>query len=245
MEQDDAPVGRVLSRREVVALLGVSGVSVFAGRSLSSNRSSLGERVVPDCVVRPQQTEGPYFVDEQLNRSDIRTDPADGAIKAGLPLALVFNVRRVSRGSCVALPRAQVDLWHCDAEGVYSDVTDRSFNTVGHKFLRGYQITDAGGTARFSTVYPGWYPGRTVHLHFKIRTEAAAGRGHEFTSQLYFDDAFSDRIFAQAPYATRGQRSTRNRDDRIFGQGGAQLQLAPTTIKDGLAATFDIGLDLG
>ena len=80
-----------------------------------------------------------------------------------------------------------------------SDVTDPSFNSVGKKFLRGHQMTDAAGVARFTTIYPGWYPGRTVHIHFKIRTEPAAARGYEFASQLYFDDALTDRVHARDP----------------------------------------------
>ncbi len=84
---------------------------------------------------------------------------------------------------------AIVDIWHCDAAGVYSDATDPGFNTVGKKFLRGYQVTDANGGVQFTTIYPGWYRGRTVHIHFKVRAKAKSGQSYEFTSQLYFDDA--------------------------------------------------------
>ena len=86
---------------------------------------------------------------------------------------------------------AMVDICQCDAIGVYSDVraTNGFFNTGGQRFLRGYQVTDASGVAKFTTVYPGWYQGRSVHIHFKIRTNAG-GRNAEFVSQLYFDDAF-------------------------------------------------------
>lgn len=244
MDQDDAPVGRMLSRREVVGLLGVSGITVLTGRRSAGEGLLVGGRPIPACVVRPEQTEGPYFVDEMLHRSDIRADPADGAIKTGVPLALAFVVSRISRNSCAPLAKAQVDLWHCDADGVYSGVTDATFNTVGKKFLRGYQVTDAGGTARFGTIYPGWYPGRAVHLHFKIRTDPTVKPAQEFTSQLYFEDALSDQVFAQELYASRGARTTRNRDDRIFLRGGDQLMLAPALAKDGYAATFEIGLDL-
>ncbi len=196
----------------------------------------------PACVVRPQQTEGPYFVDEKLNRSDLRSDPGTGAIKMGAPLRLVFQVSQVSSSTCTPLSNATVDIWHCDAEGVYSDVADRRGNTTGQKFLRGYQTTDANGRAEFVTLYPGWYPGRTVHIHFKIRTTTQPS--YEFTSQLYFDDAITDQVQAQAPYAARGQRSERNVQDGIFQQGGEQLLLQLAEVETGYEGRFEIGLEL-
>jgi len=198
----------------------------------------------PSCVVRPEQTEGPYFVDERLNRSDIRSDPTDGRVRPGTPLALTLAISRLSAGDCQPLAGAQVDIWHCDALGVYSDVKDPGFNTIGQKFFRGYQITDTRGEARFVTVYPGWYAGRTVHIHFKIRTAPVAQRSFEFTSQMYFDDGLTDRVHADPPYAAKGRRTARNQDDRIFRRGGDQLMLAPTPVADGYTATFAIGLQL-
>jgi protocatechuate 3,4-dioxygenase beta subunit len=198
---------------------------------------------VPSCVVRPELTEGPYFVDEMLNRSDIRADPSDGSVKEGVLLSLAFRVSQVG-SNCTPLEGAQVDVWHCDALGVYSDVTDQGFSTVGQKFLRGYQLTDANGLAQFTTSYPGWYQGRAVHIHFKIRTGAASGQSYDFTSQLFFDDAFSDQVYTQAPYARKGQRNTLNSNDGTYRNGGSQLQLNPTKSADGYAATFDIGLQL-
>ncbi len=130
---------------------------------------------------------------------------------------------------------AVVDLWQCDALGVYSDVPGPG---AGRKFLRGLQRTDAQGRARFTTVYPGWYQGRTVHLHFKIRSGS-----QEFSSQLFFDDAQSDTVFAQAPYSQRSNRPTRNANDGIYGQNGRQLTLQCTPSGGGsYAAAFDIGL---
>ena len=137
-----------------------------------------------------------------------------------------------------------MDLWHCDALGRYSDVEDPHFNTHGQKFLRGYQLTDARGEAKFLTIYPGWYEGRTVHVHVKVRTAPVAQRSLEFTSQMYFDDGLTDRVHADQPYAAKGRRNARNQDDRIFRRGGDQLMLAPTAAADGYAATFAIGLQL-
>jgi protocatechuate 3,4-dioxygenase beta subunit len=200
--------------------------------------------VLPSCVVRPALTEGPYFVDEKLDRSDIRSDPSTNAVKPGVPLALTFLVSHVSGGGCAALVGATVDVWHCDALGVYSDSTDPNFgSTKGTKFLRGYQTIDASGTARFTTIWPGWYQGRAVHVHFKIRTTVANGQVSDFTSQLFFDETMNDRIFAQAPYSQNGASGRlRNEGDGIFQGSGGKLTLAPAKTADGYAATFDIGL---
>lgn len=234
---------RLLSRREVMALLGATGVAWLLPGGLNSNQAAAGIPE-PSCVVRPEQTEGPYFVDERLNRSDIRSDPANGRVKVGTPLALTFLVSRLKAGDCQPLAGAQVDIWHCDAMGVYSDVQDPGFDSTGQKFLRGYQVTDSRGSVQFITLYPGWYPGRTVHIHFKIRTAPMARRGFEFTSQLYFDDELTDHVYMAQPYATTGPRTTRNQQDWIFRRGGAQLLLAPTPTSDGYAATFPIALQL-
>lgn len=243
MTHDNGPAGRLLSRREVVAFFGAAGAVWLAGSSLFPRRAVAGT-FGPSCVVRPEQTEGPYFVDERLNRSDIRADPTDGRVRPGTPLTLTLLVSRLGAGDCQPLPGAQVDIWHCDASGVYSDVQDPGFNTIGQKFLRGYQVTDARGEARFVTLYPGWYPGRTVHIHFKIRTAPVAKRSFEFTSQLYFDDVLTDRVHAAPSYAAKGQRTARNQDDWIFRRGGDRLMLAPTATADGYAAAFAIGLQL-
>jgi len=236
------PFPHRLSRRDALALLGKSAAclvaaSVWPGRAWANNSH-------PTCVVRPTQTEGPYFVDERLNRSDIRTDPTDGTVKPGTPLALTVAVSRISGGACRPLEGAQVDIWHCDAMGLYSDVEDRRFNTIGRKFLRGYQTSDARGEATFQTIVPGWYEGRTVHIHVKVRTDPRSRRGYEFTSQMYFDDAFTDRAHTVAPYASKGLRTARNQDDRIFRQGGDRLLLDPVQTADGYAATFAVGLQL-
>lgn len=240
MNGDDRPVGRVLSRRAAVTLLGAAGYAVLAGRPHAS-RWAAAQGVGP-CVARPEQTEGPYFVDEALHRSDIRADPTDGTVRPGLPLDLAIVVSRLADGTCAPLAGAQVDVWHCDHQGVYSDVRDPGFDTSGRKFLRGYQRTDAEGRARFTTVYPGWYEGRTVHIHFKVRSPAERQPGFDFTSQLYFDDAVSDRVFAAAPYGGRAGRRTRNGGDGIYRRGGSQLLVTLEQAGDGLAGVFHVAL---
>jgi protocatechuate 3,4-dioxygenase beta subunit len=245
MDNDDKPVGRLLTRREALALLGAGGAALACG-SLRVQAADMKPEAKPDlkpaCIVRPQQTEGPYFMEAKLNRSDIRTDPLDGQRREGVPLQLSLRVATVEAGSCAPIVGAVVDLWQCDAAGAYSDVRDARFNTMGKRFLRGYQITDGEGRARFTTIYPGAYPGRAVHIHFKVRVKGEA-KNHEFVSQLYFDDALTDRVHAQPPYAGRGPR-VRNAEDGLYRRGGRELTLAVTETKDGYAASFDIGLKL-
>ena len=225
---------RLYARRRTLGLLGSAGVFGAA----ASSRAALAV-----CVSRPQQTEGPFFVDERLNRSDIRSDPKTGELRPGVPFRLGFRVSRLAGQACAPLAGAKVDVWHADADGRYSDAGGFGFgaSTRGQQFLRGYQLTDASGAAEFLTIYPGGYSGRAVHVHFKIRTVDAAGRTQDFTSQLYFDDAFTERIFALGPYASR-RRWLRNAEDGIFRDGGRELLLAPQASGEGYAATFELAL---
>jgi protocatechuate 3,4-dioxygenase beta subunit len=110
-------------------------------------------------------------------------------------------------------------------------------------FLRGYQMTNANGVARFLTIYPGWYPGRTAHIHFKIRLDDGSGI-YDFTSQLYFRDVLTNQVYTHEPYANHGPKDTANREDNIFRNGGDQLMLRLTRTDVGFATLFDIGLDL-
>ena len=269
-DTDDVQIGRVLTRREVLALLGAgSGAAILAactpggaassaatsatasssagaaGVATATATSIVAASALPACVVRPAETEGPYFVDEKLLRSDIRSDPSDGSIKPGTTLRIAFAVAKVTGNSCAPFAGLLVDVWHCDALGVYSDVQDPTAPTIGTKFLRGYQITDANGLATFTTIYPGWYQGRTVHVHFKIRSGAGAATGLEFTSQLYFDDTLTDKVLAGQPYAQKGPRTVRNAGDGVYSDGGDQLLLDVSgDATAGYTATFPIGLQV-
>jgi len=205
------------------------------------------------CVASPSMTEGPYFVDELLKRSDIRIDPTDGTMRPGIPLTLAITLFSVNGNVCAPLKGAQIDIWHCDASGVYSD--EAANNTVGKKFLRGYQLTDDTGLASFTTIYPGWYMGRTVHIHVKVRTFSADGtQSYAFNSQLFFDDTLSDMIFAQPPYSAHGKRDTTNATDMVFNgtdQGtadphdmGEKMLLTLTKDGQGYATQVYVGVDL-
>jgi protocatechuate 3,4-dioxygenase beta subunit len=200
----------------------------------------------------PQATEGPYFVDEMLNRSDIRPDPTDGPVQQGVPLTLVLYVYDVDEGRCSPLKGAQVDVWHANAMGQYSDIEQAG--TAGTKFLRGYQITDGNGTVQFTTIYPGWYQGRAVHLHFKVRMFEGSEKTMEFTSQFFFNDTISDQVYSQVPYSDRGTRDMRNDQDGIFNGAstdglvqshvGEHLMLNTTKQDQEYMGTFNIGLKL-
>ncbi len=241
MIPDETPIGRILNRRELIQIFGVAFLS--GSCQFPSRQSVAGNgHVLPSCIVRPEQTEGPFFKDVELERSDIRVDPASGDVSIGTPLDLTFQVLRVDGSECVPLPGARVDLWQCNIEGRYSAFRDRGLDLREEKFLRGYQITGEDGIARFMTVYPGWYGGRTVHLHFKMRTESEGHRGYEFTSQLYFNDALTDQVHAQPPYSEYGERRTRNSNDGIFRRSGNQLMLDLSPTEVGYEATFPIGM---
>jgi protocatechuate 3,4-dioxygenase beta subunit len=265
-DDDDRLIGRVLSRREVLALMGVASVGAVAAAcapgSLASGSATAGATAnatagssaaasalpsasaaavasaLPSCVVVPELTEGPYYVNENLERSDIRIDTADGSTRPGSVLKLGWVVSQVDGSACVPLEGVLVDVWHCDAAGDYSDVGGE----VGHDYLRGYQHTLADGSASFTTVYPGWYQGRAVHIHFKVRTDPGATSGFEFTSQLFFDDATNANVYSQGVYAAKGAPDVPNESDGIYQQSQGLTLLNVQPDGDGYAATFEIAI---
>ncbi|NNF06128.1 MAG: intradiol ring-cleavage dioxygenase [Candidatus Eisenbacteria bacterium] len=241
MHDDDGQVGWVLSRRQVLACFGAAGATLLSGGVPLKGPARV---LAADCIARPAQAAGPYFVDDMLNRSDIRSDPSDQSISEGAEFNMTFRVSRFSGEECEPLAGVVVDLWHCDAAGVYSGVVDPNFNTVGKSFLRGLQIANSDGEATFTTIYPGWYPGRAVHFHFKIRSPEGFSPAFDFTSQLYFNDIFTDQVFQAEPYASRGLRTVRNSGDGIFNFGGSELLLDVTEEGGVYQSTFDLALDV-
>lgn len=232
------PIVRFLSRRELLLLLcGTAAASLIGGTSVFSNSKE------PDkfagCLVSLEQTAGPYFVDEKLDRSDIRSDPTDNSIRAGVPLSLTLNLFQVSNKKCEPVSGAIVDVWHCDASGIYSDVKDFNADTRGQKFLRGFQTSGKKGKVGFQTIYPGWYDGRTVHIHFKIRT-----RSHEFTSQLYFDDSITEKVHKLKPYSERGIPTITNESDGVFRYGGDLLKLELAKEEIGYKGIYNVGFQI-
>ncbi|MFN7925199.1 MAG: hypothetical protein U0Q16_34195 [Bryobacteraceae bacterium] len=197
------------TRRDVIRAVGAAALM-----GLPAGHSPLWSQAPCAVLGSPSLTEGPYFVDEELNRSDIRLDPSDNSMRPGTPLALAINVSKKVDCGTVPLTGAYVDIWHCDASGVYSDVAAQS--STGKKFLRGFQSTNRQGNVYFTTIYPGWYPGRAVHIHIKVRLFDGLDQTYEFTSQFFFNENFTDAVYkANSAYPTRA-RDTLNTTDGIY-----------------------------
>jgi protocatechuate 3,4-dioxygenase beta subunit len=222
----------MLTRRHALTLAGAAGATYLFARWPAAPEA---DAAAPSCILTPAKTEGPYFVDERLKRSDIRVDPVDGSVQAGVKLALTFVVVGAD-DDCAPVSGAQVDVWHANASGLYSD--EAANGTSGHKYLRGYQVTDEDGVAKFVTVFPGWYSGRAIHIHFKIRKD-----GYEFTSQLFFDESTIASVMANGAYSWRGTPDTDNSEDNIYGSDGSELTVALASDgSGGLKGTFTVGL---
>jgi len=245
-----------ITRRDLIGRAASTAVSVVVSQALlgcaasdatAASADTTGSSTTsPSCVLTAALTEGPYFVDEKLNRSDIRTDPVTGAVSPGVPLQLTFSVSRYQSNACTALTGAYLDVWHCDAGGVYSDVSGTS---SGHKFLRGYQITDANGQVVFETIYPGWYQGRAVHIHFKLRLFAGSTKTYEFTSQFFMPESLTDTVHALSPYSVKGKRDTLNANDGIYNSlttaQKAALTLQATSVSGGYAGVINLDVNVG
>jgi len=189
------------------------------------------------CLVLPDLTQGPFPTVDQIERRDI----TEG--HAGLPLRV--GVQVVDE-SCVPIPGATVEIWHCDIDGDYSAYADGSTDDddgVGTTFLRGSQVANADGIVEFLTVYPGWYQGRAVHIHATVHLADAT----VLTTQFLFDDALNDEVLATAPYAAFGQSTTTNADDGVTGgaaeEDGLLFTVADDTAIDGRRALIVVGLD--
>ena len=179
------------------------------------------------CVLTPEQTEGPYYIpDERIRRNITEGRP-------GTPLAL--RTFLVDASTCRAIKAAAVDIWHADAAGVYSGLGQ---GAASRTFMRGIQRTNAKGLASFRTVYPGWYPGRTVHIHVKVHL----GGNVVHTGQLYFPDAVTDAVYRRAPYSRRPGRDTRNASDSVFRNGGKKSMLRVRRSNGIYVATITMGV---
>jgi protocatechuate 3,4-dioxygenase beta subunit len=226
-----------LTRRQLVGTgAGLAGAGLAFGMAHSPTRA-----LASACAtLTPTKEVGPYFVEESLNRSDITTDPSTGVAVVGVPLALNFTLLDDDNG-CLPLEGAQIDLWHAAPSGLYSD--EAVEGTSGKKYLRGYQISDANGLASFKTIYPGWYSGRAVHIHARIRIFSGTTATYDFLTQLFFDDTLTDAVYTQAPYSSRPSRDTLDAADRVYGTDGAEIQLAPTADgSGGYVAAFTFSL---
>lgn len=188
------------------------------------------------CLVTPEATEGPFYVDPKL----VRTDITEG--REGVPMEVAIQV---VTADCTPVKGARVDLWHCDAEGNYSGFgsqgSDRVSDTKGETFLRGTQITGDGGIATFRTIYPGWYRGRTTHFHYKVFVDERTA----LTSQIFLPDGLSQYIYEHvAPYNGRQtERKTFNRNDFIAQRAGEGAYAAVREVGDKYTAALVVGIE--
>jgi protocatechuate 3,4-dioxygenase beta subunit len=241
-----------MRRRELMALSAgtLASVALYAcgADEDEATRSVAGEAPRrPDCVLTPEQEEGPFYIDLAQVRRDIVED------RPGVPLALAVTV--VDAETCEPIRDAAVDIWHCDALGVYSG--EPSLGSESETFLRGVQLTDGKGLAEFATIYPGQYTGRTTHIHIKVHTggrqsDGAYSGGHvSHTGQLFTTDRRDAEVFALAPYDRNEAEITPRNADFIFrDQGGSSsvLALSPaggSLARDGLSGRATLGVDRG
>ncbi len=235
-DHTNTPEQRVTRRASLLKLGGAVaalGAGSWQARSLvDPDEASAGPAAVASglltCVLTPEQTEGPYFLDGDRVRQNV----TEG--RPGVPLTLRLGVLDVS--TCKPIKGAAVDIWHCDGEGVYSGVSAQ--DTEGETFLRGIQKTSAKGVASFVTIYPGWYQGRTVHIH----TRVYLGGNILHTGQLYFPDTVTDTVYKRSPYSARPNRTTRNAADSIYRNGGSKSLLKLAKSGSGYVGALTMGV---
>jgi protocatechuate 3,4-dioxygenase beta subunit len=224
----------VTRRGSLVRLAALFGGALGVGAWGSAGAEGGGPAAVASgavkCVLTPEQTEGPYYIPNEKVRRNI-TEGRPGTV-----LALRLTV--VDASTCRPIKGAAVDVWHADASGVYSGFGQ---GAASRTFMRGIQRTDAKGTAVFRTVYPGWYQGRTVHIHVKVHV----GGNVVHTGQLYFPDTLTDAVYRRAPYSSRPGRDVRNASDAIFRNGGKRSMLAVHRNKSGSGAGYTGSIVIG
>jgi protocatechuate 3,4-dioxygenase beta subunit len=197
------------TRRGFLAAATGGAAGLLQARHASAAEASAAATSEDACVLTPQSESGPYYIDPKLKRSDMREG------KAGVPLTL--RLRVIEAGSCSPITGARVDIWHCDARGIYSAFPGQSdthnLDTTNATFLRGTQMADSAGWSMFNTIYPGWYPGRATHVHFKVFLDERT----VLTGQTFFPEALNEYIYTNVPdYTKRSQqRLVINANDRV------------------------------
>ena len=218
---------QTFSRRTALNHLGAIGAISLLGceedTSSSSEAGTMTEagtmNMMNRCLETPPQVEGPYYFALDENRVDM-TGGREGA-------ALIMNLM-VTDQDCLPVPNALVEVWHADAQGVYSGFGGQAENTTGLDFLRGESITDNEGNVQFTSIYPGWYPGRAVHVHFKV---SLADRTL-VTSQFYLPDEMSRMVYQTGAYQNRGEQDTLVERDRFFQGAGSARELLLASVEE-------------
>jgi protocatechuate 3,4-dioxygenase beta subunit len=218
-----------LSRKAALRTVGGVGLAAIFGVRVLDGLDDEVAAATTTCLLTPEVTEGPYWVENALTRRDVREG------KPGTPLVVRFTV--LDAKTCKPIKGADVEIWHADAAGDYSAV-----NGASSRFLRGHQRANTVGKAEFLTIFPGWYPGRTPHIHMKV----SVGGNAVHTGQVFCDEKVTRAVYRQAPYAARGVYDTSHAVDGIYGQAGgarAELKLARRTGgKRGYVGTISVGV---
>jgi protocatechuate 3,4-dioxygenase beta subunit len=231
-------------------LLGISSLLVQSCKKddlTSDTDTSTGGTGSSDgnCVASPTEVEGPYpypagEINNPLNRSDITGG------QTGMPLSLTFTVVNVN-DSCAVVADARVDIWHCNKDGYYSGYGSQNSilgtkSYIGEIWLRGYQVTGADGTAKFTTIYPGWYQGRATHIHMEVFVNNALKK----TAQITFPETISDAVHVTSLYAAHGVNTIRNASDNIFNNSATDLANETVALTgnttSGYAGSYTIGI---
>ena len=222
---------KTLTRRELLKLLGISTVAGVVSIENSSSRQTREENPVPKCILTPEQTEGPFYFDVEQVREDI----TEG--KRGTPLEVVVTV--VDSSDCKPVKDAVVDIWQADANGVYSGYKNQGVDTKGQTFLRGVQVTDNEGRVKFKTIYPGIYPGRVPHIHFKVLIDNKSF----VTSQFYFPAEVSKLIYTGDPSYPEHKLINESSDVVVRYYGGVEELRMSIVKKNGkYVASHTIGI---
>jgi protocatechuate 3,4-dioxygenase beta subunit len=228
-QQDHSSHPARFDRRESLVVAGGLAIAALGAGALPASAASTASGAsAASCVLAPEMTEGPFYLANEKVRRNVREG------QPGVALALQLGV--VDASSCKPIKGAAVDIWHADAAGAYSGIG--SNGTSGRTFLRGIQKTDAKGIARFDSVYPGWYQGRTVHIHVMVHV----GGNVVHTGQLFFDDTLTDTVFTRKPYSARGERDVRNSGDSIYSNGGSRSLLGMKRQGTGYLGTISMGV---
>ncbi len=234
---------RRLTRREVLGLLGTTGAAMTAihcGGESPTSPSTVGATTTTTtttttgtatgCAVTPSETIGPYPSLVDLFRSDIREG------KSGTTLTLKLKVVNAN-SACAVVPDANVEIWHVDAAGNYSQYGSQT----GQTYLRGIQTTDANGEVTFTTIYPGWYQGRATHIHIEVTIGGVSRK----VTQIAFPESINNAVHGSGAYASRGTNPLSNRADGIFADSlDSELVTPSGDPTNGYTASFTIGVGL-
>ncbi|MFD4626393.1 intradiol ring-cleavage dioxygenase [Streptomyces sp. NPDC058475] len=249
-----AAAGTPIGRRTVLIATGATAAALAVGAAAPATPTADAAHATPVaaaavCTLTKEMTEGPYYLDGQLVRSDI----TEG--KAGIPLKLTLTV--VDDDTCAPLDNALVEIWHCDALGEYSGFVGGN----GHSepddgtFLRGGVLTGTDGVAKITTIYPGWYRGRCIHIHLKVHTGVTLTSDGSFTGgqelhtgQLFFSETVTTAVARISPYSTNTVTRTTLAQDSIYDDGGAASGLLTLTAlgsstSSGYAGALTVGVE--